>query len=176
MSSSASGADGRLRVAAIKRPHGLRGEIAVEPLGDFPEALAAGSRLTALFGGKERELTVAGARRHGTHMLLRFEGMESIEDVEPLKGGDLYANRSVLTLPSADFIFDDEVGRFRCVSVSGESLGQASAFERFGPNTCLRVETGGRAVLVPFVHPIVREVSRERGVIVLDPPEGLFEL
>ena len=176
MSSSASAADGRLRIAAIKRPHGLKGEIAVEPLGDFPERLAPGSRVTAVWGSGARELTVASARSHGTHLLVRFEGLESVDAVEGLRGGDLYADRSLFARPSPEFIFDDEVARFRCVSVTGEPLGRAEAFERHGENCCLRVESAGRAVLVPFVHPIVREVSRERGEIVLDPPDGLFEL
>jgi 16S rRNA processing protein RimM len=176
VSSSAFEADSPLRVGAIKRPHGLRGEIAIEPLGDFPQSLAPGSRLTARVSGVERELSVASARPHGTHVLVRFEGLDSIETVEGLAGGDLYVERSELPLPSPDFIFDDEVRRFRCVSLSGESLGQAVAFERFGQNCCLRIESEGKAVLVPFVRPIVREVSRDRSVIVLDPPEGLFEL
>jgi 16S rRNA processing protein RimM len=176
VSSSASEAEGRLRVAAIKRPHGLRGEIAVAPLGDFPERLTPGSRLTARIAGAERELTVATARPHGTHVLVRFAGFDSLESVEALAGGDLYVDRTDLVAPGPDFIFDDEVRRFRCVSVSGEPIGQAIMFERFGPNCCLRIENGGKTVLVPFVHPIVREVSRERRVIVLDPPEGLFEL
>lgn len=176
MSLSESAAERKLRVGAIKRPHGLRGEIAVEPLGDFPERLEPGSRLTARTGDRERALTVASARRHGTHVLVRFEGFETVEAADTLKGGDLYADRELLTPPSPDFIFDDEVSRFLCVSVAGEPLGQAVAFERFGENCCLRVERAGKAVLVPFSHPIVREVSRDRGVIVLDPPEGLFEL
>lgn len=176
MSSSEFEAEAQLRVAAIKRPHGLKGEIAVEPLGDFPERLAPGSRLTARIADGKSVLTVASARPHGTHLLVKFVGRDSLESVEELVGGDLYVDRTELAIPSPEFIFDDEVRRFRCVSVSGAPLGQAIDFERFGPNCCLRIESSGKSVLVPFVHPIVREVSRERGVIVLDPPEGLFEL
>jgi 16S rRNA processing protein RimM len=175
VSSSESRAD-RLQVASIKRPHGLRGEIAVEPVGDFPERLSAGSHLTTVCDGAWISLTIAGARPHGTHVLLRFEGRDSRESVEPLSGGDLFADRSEFSPPSADFIFDDEVARFRCESASGELLGKALAFEKFGPNCCLRIDRGGRSFLVPFAHPIVREVLRDRGVIVLDPPEGLFDL
>lgn len=145
-------------------------------LGDFPERLQAGSRLTARVAGGDRELTVAGTRRHGTHVLVRFEGVESVEQARALSGGDLYADRRLLTLPSPDFIFDDEIQKFRCVSTSGESLGRAVAFERFGQNCCLRIERDGKAFLVPYAHPIVVEVSRDRFVIVLDPPDGLFEL
>ncbi len=175
MSSSESEADA-LRVAAIKRPHGLRGEIAVEPIGDFPERLSAGSRLTARVEGGKRELTVEGVRPHGTHLLMRFSGCNSRESVERLAGGDLYVDREEVPAPSPDFIFDDEIGGFRCVAISGETLGQAVAFERFGAHCCLRMERDGKSILVPFVHPIVREVSRERRLIVLDPPDGLLEI
>jgi ribosomal 30S subunit maturation factor RimM len=41
----------------------------------------------------------------------------------------------------------------------------------------LEVRTpSGRAALVPFVRPIVVEVRAEDRLIVLDPPEGLFDL
>ena len=174
MSSSASVADA-LRVGAIKRPHGLRGEVAVEPRGDFPDRIAPGSRLTVRGAGETKELTVSAARRHGTHLLVTFEGCDSLESVEPLAGSDLFVARS--TLPaSPDFIFDDEVRRFRCVGISGEFLGNAVEFERFGENCCLRIDNGRKTVLVPFVHPIVREISRDEAIIVLDPPEGLFDL
>jgi 16S rRNA processing protein RimM len=78
--------------------------------------------------------------------------------------------------PDPDFLFDDEIGGFACVSPDGTPIGRAEAFERHGPTCLLRIERNGARHLVPFSRPIVREISRERREIVLDPPEGIFEL
>jgi ribosomal 30S subunit maturation factor RimM len=88
---------------------------------------------------------------------------------------DLTIDRGALERPGEDFLFDDEVGGFACVSVTGELLGRADGFERHGPACCLVVVRGEGRFLVPYVRPIVRDVSRERREIVLDAPEGLFE-
>jgi len=62
------------------------------------------------------------------------------------------------------------------VSPRGEPIGRAEAFERHGPTICLRIARAGATFLVPFVRPIVLAVSRERREIVLEPPDGLFEV
>jgi ribosomal 30S subunit maturation factor RimM len=89
---------------------------------------------------------------------------------------DLTIDRSALTRPGDDFLFDDEVRGFACVSASGEDLGRAEAFERHGPACFLVVARGEGRFLVPYVRPIVREVFRDRREIVLDAPEGLFDV
>jgi 16S rRNA processing protein RimM len=177
VSSSASGADPRRTVGELKRPHGLKGEIAVLPVGDFPELIRAGATLAAVGpDGRVLTLVVSSVRPHGTHLLVKFAGRERVEDVEPLAGSALAVDRSALARPGEDFLFDDEVAGFACVSPDGGPLGRAEAFERHGPSCFLRVARGGARHLVPFTHPIVREISRERREIVLDPPDGLFEI
>jgi len=149
----------------------------VLPVGDFPELIRAGASLSAVGAdGRAVALVVASVRRNGTHLLLKFAGRERVEDVEALSGSALAVDRSALERRGEDFLFDDEVAGFSCVSPDGTPLGRAEAFERHGPTCLLRVVRDGARHLVPFAHPIVREVSRERREIVLDPPAGLFEL
>ena len=164
----------------MKRPHGLRGEIAVAPVGDFPDVIRPGALVAAL--DRERGaspgamLEIESVRPHGTHLLVKFAGRDSIDAVAPLSGLELAVERARLSRPAEDFVFDDEVEGFACVDDAGAHLGRAEAFARHGPGCFLRVAHGGRTSLVPFAHPIVREVSRQRREIVLDPPEGLFDL
>ena len=184
MSSSESRTERHRRIGALKRPHGLRGEIAVLPIGDFPAEIREGARVAAVEaaegarGGAESEifLQIESVRRNGTHLLVKFAGRDSIEAVAGLSGRDLTIDREALTRPAADFLFDDEVRGFSCVSPSGEALGRADGFERHGPSCCLVVLRGGRRFLVPYVRPIVRDVAPDRREIVLDPPNGIFDV
>jgi len=150
----------------------------VQPVGDFPERIRAGARLRVLDAGKTAAvaLVVESVRSHGTHLLVKFEGRDSIEAVAELSGKDLAVGRESLARPSEDFLFDDEVAGFACVSSAGDRLGTAEGFERHGPACFLQVRRGDASHLVPFVHPIVREVSRARREIVIEPPDGIFEI
>jgi len=183
VSSSESRTEGHLRIGALKRPHGLRGEIAVQPVGSFPEEIRKGARVAAVEApgrpsseGPEVFLEIESARPGGRHVLVKFAGRDSIEAVAPLSGMDLTIHRTTLRRPTEDFLFDDEVRGFACVSPSGELLGRADGFERHGAGCFLVVERGAERFLVPYVRPIVRAVAADRREIVLDPPGGIFEI
>ena len=121
-------------------------------------------------------MKVESARAGGTHLLVKFENCGDVDRARSLSGGDLLIDRAELVRPSADFLFDDEVEGFACVSPQGESLGVAKRFEKLGSALFLVVEQGGKSSLVPFVYPIVAEVERAKRRFVLDPPEGLLDL
>ena len=183
MSSSESRTDGHLRIGALKRPHGLPGEIAVLPVGSFPEEIRKGARVAAVEApgrpspaGAEVFLEIESARPNGRNVLVKFAGRDSIEAVAPLSGMDLTIHRKELRRPADDFLFDDEVVGFACLSPSGEVLGRAGGFERHGTACFLVVERGTERFLVPFVRPIVRAVAADRREIVLEPPDGIFEI
>lgn len=183
MSSSESRTEGHLRIGALKRPHGLRGEIAVLPVGNFPEELRKGARVAAVEApgrpsaeGAEIFLEIESARRSGTHVLVKFAGRDSIDAVASLAGMDLTIDRGALPRPEGDFLFDDEVRGFACVSPGGEVLGRAEGFERHGSGCFLVVGRETGRFLVPYVRAIVREVAADRREIVLDPPRGIFEI
>ena len=183
MSSFESRTEGHLRIGALKRPHGLRGEIAVLPVGSFPEEIRKGARVAAVASpgrpspaGAEVFLEIESARPNGTHLLVKFAGRDSVEAVAPLSGMDLTIDRSVLTRPAGNFLFDDEVRGFSCLSPSGDPLGRAEGFERHGSACFLVVAREAGRFLVPYVEPIVRAVDPGRREIVLDPPSGIFEL
>jgi 16S rRNA processing protein RimM len=175
VSSSASGTESVLRIGALRRPHGLLGEISVEPIGNFPELLAAGRRAVWERRGKRLSLEIISSRPAGKRMLLKFAGWEGIDRARELCGGFLCVPREEIAAPFSDFIFDHEVSEFECRTPAGAYLGRAEGFERAGSQCWLRVAAASGTVLVPFTAPIVRAVDREARKITLDPPSQLFE-
>lgn len=115
-------------------------------------------------------------RENGTHLLVKFRDRDDRDAVQPIAGADLLVDRLELVRPSADFLFDDEVEGFFCVSREGDPLGVAKRFEKLGSSRFLVVEKSGKSSLVPFVYPIVAEISRSQRRLVLDLPDGLLEL
>src|SRR5215211_1996775 len=81
------GASALVVVGRIGKPHGLRGEVFVEPWTDDPQdRFAPGSVLTAE-PASAGPLTVETARWHaGDKLVLRFEGVPDRTAVEALRG------------------------------------------------------------------------------------------
>ena len=166
-----------LLVGVARRPHGLAGEVSVEPATDFPDRFRPGAILRWTRAGASRDLVVAAARRHGARWLLRFEGAADRDAAAELSGGDLSVPDEEAAPEPEGYFYSHRVRGWRCETAAGEPLGTVEGLEESAAGPLLTVATpSGKAVLVPFVDGIVRELDAARGRIVLDPPEGLFEL
>ncbi len=166
-----------LVVGRIARPHGLSGEVSVEPWTDFPQRFVAGLRLVWRRDAAHQELTVAEVRGNGRRLLVRFEGVTSVESARALQGGELCISAAEAFPAPEGFYYAFEIQGFSCEEPSGKVLGRATGLESTAAGPMLTVETAsGKEALVPFAHPIVVRVDRAERRIVLDPPDGLLEL
>lgn len=146
------------------------------PVGDFPEMLDTGSHLRWEGPGGPLDLEVESSRPHGPARLVTFAGYGALDRARELCGGRLNVPRERLVIPDAEFILDADLQQYSCVSATGEHLGEAEAFERIGPACYLRMRRGGRTILVPYTRPVVTAISHERRQIMLDPPDGLWDV
>jgi 16S rRNA processing protein RimM len=158
---------GRLVVGRIGRAHGLRGEMAVTFSSNRPERTAPGA---VLYAG-ERELLIDAARPHQGRMLVHFAGIDDRTAAEGLLGAELTAepladDGDVL---DHDELWVHEVVGAEVVDRDGAPLGRVTAVEA-NPAHDLLVLDGGALVPMVFV------VEQRDGVLVIDPPDGLFDL
>jgi 16S rRNA processing protein RimM len=74
-----------ITLARVLKAQGRRGEVAVEVHSDVPDRFVAGLRLFALDeAGQRRELVVDNLWPHKGHLVLKFQGVDSISDAEAL--------------------------------------------------------------------------------------------
>jgi 16S rRNA processing protein RimM len=74
-----------ITLARVLKTQGRRGEVAVEVYSDVPDRFVVGMRLFALGdAGKRRELLVEDLWPHKGHLVLKFQGVDSISDAEDL--------------------------------------------------------------------------------------------
>ena len=166
-----------LLVGIVRRPHGIAGEVSVEPATDFPERFAPGSTFAWTRNGEERTLVVAAVRPHADRLLILFDGVHDLEGARSLAGGDLSVPEEEAAPAPADYYFAHEVEGWRCEDRAGREIGRALVIERTAGGAMLSIDAGGPEPLsIPFVRPIVVSVDRSARRIVLDPPEGLLEL
>ncbi|MDQ5856909.1 MAG: ribosome maturation factor RimM [Acidobacteriota bacterium] len=166
-----------LLVGIVRRPHGIAGEVSVEPATDFPERFVPGATFAWTGAGETRELVVATVRPHADRLLICFDGFADADGARSLAGGELWIPEDAAAPAPEDYYYAHEVEGWRCEDTAGRELGRAVGIERPAGGPLLFLDAGGaEPVPVPFVRPIVVSVDRAARRIVLDPPEGLLDL
>ena len=167
----------RLTIGRIGRAHGLRGEVAVTYSSNRPERSAPGA---VCFAG-DRELVIATARPHQGKVLVRFEGVSDRGAAEALQGRELTAAPlgDEVELDDDEFWIHELVGA-RVVDRAGNALGTVASVEANPAHDLLVLSSGA---LVPMVFVVEQrdaagDAAGEDGgrVVVVDPPDGLFDL
>lgn len=161
-------------VGRIGRPHGLRGEVAVQVRTDFPDQrFAVGAHLR---GDAGRVLTVETVRPHRGVLLVRFAGITDREAAAELCGHTLLVDAAALPdLDDADEFYDHQLEGLAAVRSDGTALGTVREVLHAPASDLLVLDTDHGEVLVPFVRAIVPEVDLASGRVVVDPPAGLLD-
>lgn len=168
------GRDEKLLVGAIGVPVGLKGEVKLLSYTEIPAAIA---NYAPLVTEGERELQIVALRTNAAGLVARFEGIETREQAEALKGRKLFVARAALPAPGrGEFYHADLIG-LEAVAVSGERLGKVIAVRNYGAGDLLeiRLASENRSALVPFTNAVVPRVDLARARLTIDPPPGLLD-
>ncbi len=161
-------------VGVIGRPHGLRGEVAVEPRTDEPDRrFAPGQRLRS--EGSSRTWEVASMRWHSGRMLVRFSGLDDRTAAEAVRGLRLVTDVDPDERPGEPGEFyDRQLVGLAVQTTDRVCMGEVVAVLHLPNQDVLEVRTGTGLRLVPFVADLVPEVDLERGVLTVADREGLL--
>lgn len=189
-----------VHIGRVIKPHGVKGEVVVDPTTDTPEQrFAIGEVLTGKQAGKQRELTIATMRPHQGRLLIRFEEVPDRTAAESLRGLRFYA---APIIDDDDAYYDHELEGLRVLTVGDvdettahnrayegeqpepEDIGVVTGVQRTPAGQLLEVAvdadvdlpTAGSTILIPFRRAIVPIVDLDNEAIVITPPAGLLEL
>ena len=81
------------RVGVIANTHGIRGEVKVFPTTEDPQRFKGMKEIILDTGSEKKDLEVASARFFKNLVILKFKGIDSINDIEKYKGKDLLVTR-----------------------------------------------------------------------------------
>ncbi len=175
-------------VARVKRPHGVRGELAVESLTDEPDAiLAPGSRVFqgtadgALWldprSRQPRELHVTGLRPVKDGWLVTLAEVTDRTEAERWNGRHLLVPVEELSEPDEGEVFAHElVGMTLVDAGTGTPVGEVVEFYELPQGLLLEFRTGaGKVASVPFVEEFIDTVDREARRIAVRLPDGLLD-
>ena len=154
-------------VGRVLAPHGIRGEVKVESLTDFPERFAPGSRLWL----RGRPATVEAGRWQGRTLFLKLEGVDDRETAESLRGADLQAPAP--TALEEGRYYQHEIIGLEVRDKHGAELGRVAEIISTGSNDVYVVRGRRGELLLPAIEDVVVAVDLARGQIVVELMEGL---
>ena len=161
-----------LVVGFLRRAHGVQGEMIMDLHTDFPERLRSGRKL---FVGEERKpMTLSGARPHAKGMLVKLKGIETPEDVVPLRNQWVYVKATdVPSLPEGK-LYQHELFGFQVMDENGDSLGELVEIIETGANDVYVVRNeSGKEILLPAIPSVILELDSDRRLMRVHLLEGL---
>lgn len=168
--------EGYMAVGLLTSAHGLRGEIKVELHTDFPERFAPGVEL--YLGEQLEKVTIQSARPHQGQVLLQFQGLESREDADTLRG--LWAfipDEQAVELEEDTYFVHDIIG-LSVQTADGQLLGTVEDVLFTGANDVYIVKTAdepSREILLPAIGDVIKQVDLAQGIMVVELLPGLID-
>jgi 16S rRNA processing protein RimM len=161
-------------VGVIGRPHGVRGEVAVEPRTDEPDRrFAPGQQLRS--EGSGRIFTVASMRWHSGRLLVGFAGLDDRTAAEAVRGARLVVDVDPDERPDEPGeYYDRQLVGLSVRTAEGGPVGEVVAVLHLPAQDVLEVRTADGPRLVPFVAELVPEVDLEHQVLTVADRAGLL--
>jgi 16S rRNA processing protein RimM len=173
-------------IARVAKTQGRHGEVAAALLTHFPELFATRKKLFALSGSGNAKQSVAvnAVRReleleehwfHKGMVVLKFAGVDSINEAETLIGSEIQVPRSERAeLGKDEFYVSDLIG---CtVTDSGREIGRIKDVQFGSGEAPLLVIAGEKEYLVPFADAYIEKISMDQKRLEMKLPEGMLEL
>lgn len=152
-------------IGQIVAPHGVRGELRIIPLTDFPDRF---SKLKKVLLADGTSLHVEGARNHKQFVLLKFRGISTMDEANLLRGKLIHVDRdNLVPLPEGHY-YQFEIIGLKVNTETGEYLGKVTDILATGSNDVYVVEQDGqKPVLVPALKDVVLNIDTKNGQMIV---------
>jgi len=162
-----------LVIGKLRRPHGVRGELYMEVLTDFPERIQPGCMVYA--GQEHHPVKVLQRRNHQDGLLITLEGINNPESAGLYRNCLLFVRvENSVPLPEGEYYHHQLLG-LAAVTESGEVLGKVSEILETGVHDVLLLhQPDGKELLLPYIDTVVLEVHLATGKLLVRPLPGML--
>ena len=157
-----------LEAGRVTSPHGIRGEVKIEPWADSPDLYRHVKNIYI----DGTAVKVLSARVHKNSVIAQLEGIERLEDAELLRNKTVYIDRADFKLTDGRYFIADLIGLDAIDDDTGERLGVIKEILALEPNSIYVID-GAREILVPAVSDFVKKIDIDAGCVRFHLIEGL---
>ena len=154
--------------------HGIKGELRVEPWCDTP-AILCGFKTLFLGADGAKPVSVVSARVHGSLVLMKLDGVDSIEAAETFRGKIFFGARADFHKDEGAYFIQELLDSKVFHADSGALLGVLTDVSPTGANDVWHITKDGKEYLIPAIAQVVAAVDIERSEIMIRPMEGIFD-
>lgn len=168
--------DELLQVGVITQTHGIRGEVKVFPTTDDVKRFKR-LKETILDTGKEKlTLEIEGVKFFKQFVILKFKGIDNINDVERYKNKSLYVTRANAVRLRKDEYFIADLIDIEVFDEDNQPFGILTNVIETGANDVYEIKMhDGREVLVPAIKECILSVDIEGRKMVVHLLDGLLD-
>ena len=166
-----------VRVGRVSKPHGIKGELKVQPYGEpedfrhFPEVWLGNE--SAPLGSPQK---VVMQRPQAKSVLVVLADVGDRTAAELLIGREVWvAEKFLPTLTEDEFYWHELVG-LRVIIEGGRELGKVTAIFATGGHDVLVVHGSGREYLIPARREFMLSTDHSAGILTVADIPGLFDL
>jgi 16S rRNA processing protein RimM len=163
--------DGFVAVGRVVRPWGLRGDLKLEPLTDFPEDRFAPDASLWLDGV---ERTVEHARSQKGAFYVKLSGIDDATAAEAYRGLLLEVPEASLPPLEEDEYYHHQLIGLRVVTTDGNELGTVTEVLATGGNPVLLVRGAVGEAPLPFIDDVVKKIDLDARLVSVELMEGLL--
>lgn len=154
-----------LTVGKLRRPHGVKGEVVMEMVTDFPQQIKAGIHIYV--GEKKQEYKLISIRPNGALFLVSIEGFSDCDAVSIFRNQWVYVLASTIgPLPDGLFYHREVIG-MQVADEQGNPIGIVKEILVTGANDVYVVEAhDGSEILLPAIKSVILSMNRDTRSIV----------
>lgn len=165
-----------ITIGKVVKPFGVKGEMKIEPMTDFPERFSKLSRVYLVSpAGKEIIREIRAVRYSGRAPFLLFTGYDSPEKAKELNGWLIKVpEEEAVPLPEGSYYRFELIG-MEVFSESGEKLGEIVDIFETGSNDVYVLKKGRKETYIPATREIIKQVDRAEKRMIIHVMAGLME-
>lgn len=167
-----------LRVGVIIKPHGIKGEVKVYPTTDSPLRFNEIKHVTLIQNGKNLgDFKINRVKYFKDIVILGFDQYNDINQVEVLKGAELYIPRTEgAELQEGEYYIADIIG-MEVITDEGARLGTVKDVMETGANDVYVIERPeGKELLIPAIKQCILDTDIDKNIMTVHLLDGLLEL
>lgn len=164
------------QVGIITATHGLKGEVKIFPTTDDPKRFKRLKEVLLDTGKERKKLEIEGVKFFKKFVILRFKGLDSINDVERYRRCSLLVDREHAVRLGRNEYFIADLEGLQVRDEDGTPIGVLKSVMETGANDVYEIElSDGRQLLLPAIQQCVLEVDVEAGFIRIHILKGLLD-
>lgn len=163
-----------LRVGVISSTHGIKGEVKVFPTTDDVNRFKTLNSVILDTGKEQIPLEIENVKFFKQFAILKFKGIDDINEVEKYKGKDLLILREqAVELQENEYFICDLIG-CECFDEEETKLGTLTEVIQTGANDVYVIETQDKKeILIPYTQECVKSIDIQNKRIVVHLLEGM---